>query len=253
MLSITIDRIGMEETLNKIDEFIAKKIPHLIVTPNIDHVILARKDAEFRHIYNSADLSVVDGVPLIWAARFLGHPLVERVNGTDLFVRLCERASQKSYKVFLLGAAPGVAARAADRLKNLYCGLQVTGTYSPPYDFFNNELENQKIVRMILNAEPDILFVALGAPKQEKWAYRYLQELGVPVIIGIGASFDYLSGHVKRAPRWMQRNGLEWLFRIFQQPSRYFTRYFGRDIIFIPIVLQEKILKLKMFQYQNSQ
>jgi N-acetylglucosaminyldiphosphoundecaprenol N-acetyl-beta-D-mannosaminyltransferase len=241
LLGIPIDRIGMTETIDKIDEFIARGGCHLVATANVDHVIQALRDVEFRRIYHALDLSVVDGVPLLWAARFLGRPLIERVNGTDLFVRLCEHASQKGYRVFLLGAPPGVASRAASQLTRRFPGLQVVGTYAPPLGFDTDDLENQKIVEMIRQARPDILFVGLGAPKQEKWAHRHLSELNVPVIVGVGASFEYLAGQTRRAPRWMQRAGLEWLFRVASQPGRYWKRYLVRDVQFVPLLLREKL------------
>ena len=241
ILGIPIDRIGMNDTIRKIDDFIAAGRPHLVATANVDHVIEALGDVEFRRIYQALDLVVVDGVPLLWAARFLGRPLIERVNGTDLFVRLCAHASRRGYRVFFLGAAPGVAVRAARRLRRRHPALQIVGTYAPPFGFDTDDGENQRIVEMVRQARPDILFVGLGAPKQEKWAYRHLEELGVPVTIGVGASFEYVAGETSRAPRWMQRSGLEWLYRVLSQPGRYWKRYLVRDVQFFPLLLREKL------------
>lgn len=240
ILDVKVDAISMAETVAIIEKFIAQRQPRLVITPNVDHLIKARHDAEFKRIYDEADLSVPDGVPVLWAAKFLGQPLVERVNGTDLFEALCARAAQKSYRVFFLGAAPGVAAKAARNLRQRHAGLQVVGTYSPPYDFFDDVDENHRIETMIRRARPDILFVGLGAPKQEKWIYRHKASIGVPVSIGIGASFEYVAGVAGRAPVWMQRSGLEWMHRVLQEPGRYWRRYLADDLQFFPLVVAQR-------------
>jgi N-acetylglucosaminyldiphosphoundecaprenol N-acetyl-beta-D-mannosaminyltransferase len=239
ILNIEIDRIGVNQTVEKIDKFIRNNRPKFVCTANVDHVIQCLQDQEFRQIYREADLAVPDGVPLLWAARILGKSLIERVNGTNLFFKLCERASKKGYRIFFLGAPPGVAARAASNLKHKFKGLKIVGTYAPPLDFFNDRKENTRIIRMIHQARPHILFVGLGAPKQEKWIYRHLPELKVPVSIGIGASFEYAAGVTKRAPRWMQNIGLEWLYRISENPKRYWKRYFLQDFKFFPLIFKQ--------------
>jgi N-acetylglucosaminyldiphosphoundecaprenol N-acetyl-beta-D-mannosaminyltransferase len=240
ILGIKVNCVGMAETIATVEKFISERTPHMVITPNVDHLVKTRGDKEFKRIYAQADLAVPDGVPLLWAARFLGTPLVERVNGTDLFEALCERAAECGYRVFFLGAAPGVAALAARKLAERHRHLKVVGTYSPPFDFFNSFVENQKIEAMIRAAQPDILFVGLGAPKQEKWIYRHMRKLQVPVSIGIGASFEYVAGLTARAPRWMQHAGLEWLYRILENPRRYWKRYVV-DMIFFPLVLAQRL------------
>lgn len=243
ILGIKVDRVGMADTIARIENFIAERFPRIVITPNVDHLIKARKDGEFKRIYDDADLSVPDGVPLLWAAQFLGTPLVERVNGTDLFEALCARAAEKGYRLFFLGAAPGIAAAAAAELEQRHAGLNVVGTYSPPFDFLDSAAENQKIESMIRAAQPDILFVGLGAPKQEKWIKQYMHRLQVPVSIGIGASFEYVAGCTARAPHWMQRTGLEWLYRIVEDPARYWRRY-AEDMVFFPLVLTQRLKAL---------
>lgn len=243
ILGIKVDRVSMDETVARIEGFIAEGAPRLVITPNVDHLIKARKDRAFKNIYDDADLSVPDGVPLLWAAKFLGTPLRERVNGTDLFEALCARAAEKKYRIFFLGAAPGVAATAAAELEQRHPGLKIVGTYSPPYDFVDSATENKKIEDMILTAHPDILFVGLGAPKQEKWIHRHMHALRVPVSIGIGASFEYVAGCTARAPYWMQRTGLEWLYRIIESPSRYWQRY-AEDLVFFPLVFAQRCRSL---------
>lgn len=244
ILGINVDCVGMAGTIARIEEFIAEGSPRLIITPNVDHLIKARKDREFKRIYDNADLAVPDGVPLLWAAKFLGTALVERVNGTDLFEALCARAADRGYRLFFLGAAPGVAATAAAALAQRHPGINVVGTYSPPFDFLESVEENNKIANMILAARPDILFVGLGAPKQEKWIHRHMHKLRVPVSIGIGASFEYVAGCTARAPRWMRRTGLEWFYRIVENPCRYWRRYFVDDMIFFPLVFTQRLKAL---------
>ncbi len=241
ILGIKVDRVGMAETIARVEKFIAEGKPRIVITPNVDHLIKARKDKEFKAIYENADLSVPDGVPLLWAAKFLGTPLVERVNGTDLFEALCACAAERGYRVFFLGAAPGVAVEAARKLTRRHPRLKVVGVYSPPFDFFNSFGENQKIEASIRAARPNILFVGLGAPKQEKWIARHRHKLQVPVSVGIGASFEYVAGLTVRAPRWMQRPGLEWLYRIIENPSRYWKRYFVEDAVFFPLVFAQRL------------
>ena len=241
ILGTPVDRVSMAGTIARVQQFIAEGTPRLIITPNVDHVIKARQDAEFKRIYECADLTVPDGVPLLWAAKFLGQPLIERVNGTDLFEALCAIAARYGHRIFLLGAAPGVAAQAAANLQLRHSRLQIAGTYSPPFDFFDDPAENQKIVAMIRAARPDLLFVGLGAPKQEKWIQRHRQELNVPVSIGVGASFEYVAQTAPRAPKWMQRTGLEWLFRILKHPGRYWKRYVIDAFLFFPLILRQKL------------
>jgi N-acetylglucosaminyldiphosphoundecaprenol N-acetyl-beta-D-mannosaminyltransferase len=243
ILGIKVDRVGMADTIARIEEFIADRFPRIVITPNVDHLIKARRDGEFKRIYDEADLSVPDGVPLLWAAQFLGTPLVERVNGTDLFEALCARAAEKGYRLFFLGAAPGIAAAAAAELEQRHPGLNIVGTYSPPFDFLDSAAENQKIESMIRAAQPDVLFVGLGAPKQEKWINQYMHRLQVPVSIGIGASFEYVAGCTARAPYWMQRTGLEWLYRIVENPARYWQRY-AEDMVFFPLVFAQRLKAL---------
>ncbi len=240
ILGIKVDCVSMVETIARVEAFIAQRSPHIVITPNVDHLIKARKDRAFKEIYDHADLSVPDGVPLLWAAKFLGTPLRERVNGTDLFEALCARAAEKEYRLFFLGAAPGVAATAAAELEQRHPGIKIVGTYSPPYDFVDSAAENKKIADLIRAARPDILFVGLGAPKQEKWIHRHMHALRVPVSIGIGASFEYVAGCTARAPYWMQRTGLEWLYRILESPNRYWHRY-AEDLVFFPLVFAQRL------------
>ncbi len=188
-----------------------------ICTVSPEFVMIAQQDAEFMRVLRRADLCVADGVGLLWAARYLGRPLPERVTGSDGVPLIAERAAQEGWRLYLLGAAPGIAERAADVLRARYDGVQIVGTYagSPAPE------EEAEIVARVNASGAEILFVAYGAPQQEKWIARNRARLDVSVAMGVGGTFDFLAGVVPRAPRWMQRVGLEWLFRLLRQPWRW--------------------------------
>ena len=227
ILGIPIDNLDMEEALDCIDEFIrvgrATGKSHQIATVNTDFVVKSLQDPELRYLLQEADLTTADGMPLVWGARLLGVPLKERVAGADMVPALAARAAEKGYSMYFLGAAPGVAARAAEILQNRHPGLKIAGVHSPPK---SSVLEMPlSIIEDIKTANPDILLVAFGNPKQEKWIGMYARELNVPVMIGVGGTFDFIAGMTKRAPLWMQRIGLEWLHRLLQEPRRLWRRY----------------------------
>jgi N-acetylglucosaminyldiphosphoundecaprenol N-acetyl-beta-D-mannosaminyltransferase len=230
----------MDEALDAIERLIQGSKPSYIVTPNVDVLVQLQTDYEFKRIYDGASLVVPDGVPLMWAARFLGCPLKEKVSGSDLFVKFCERAAEKGHKVYFIGAMPGVAAKAAEVLTRRYPGLRVVGTYSPSFGFEKNEQECALIVQKIAEAQPDVLFIGLGSPKQEKWTDRFKDRYKAPVSIGVGISFDYVAGTVKRAPLWMQNIGLEWFWRLAMEPKRLWRRYLVNDPVFFWMILKQK-------------
>ena len=238
---VRVDNLTFEEATRRIEALVERRQPDLIVTCNIDHIIKLQKDSEFRAIYEKSSLAVADGVPLLWAAAFLGTPLKGRINGTDLFEKLCEIAAIKKYKLFFLGGRPGAAIAAAELLKKRHPNIKIVGTYAPPMGFEKSAEENRKIVEMIKDSAPDILFVGLGAPKQEKWIYSHKDEYRVPVSIGIGVSFELVAGIVKRAPGWMQASGLEWLWRLVMEPARLWKRYLIDDPLFFWLVLKQKV------------
>lgn len=237
-LNTYVDNLSMDEAINRIDELIINKNPSYVVTPNVDHIVKLELDTEFQAVYNDADLILTDGMPLIWISRIKKNPIKEKVSGSDLFPKVCKLASDKGYKMFLLGAAEGVAVKAAENLKNKYNGLNIVGTYSPSYGFENDEDEIKKIIYMINEVKPDILAVGLGAPKQEKFLYKYRNQLRVPVSLAIGASIDFEAENIKRSPIWMQKSGLEWLYRLYREPKRMFKRYLIDDIKIIKIIIK---------------
>jgi N-acetylglucosaminyldiphosphoundecaprenol N-acetyl-beta-D-mannosaminyltransferase len=239
ILGVKIHAVTNTQTLSLIEEFIRSQAPRQLVTVNPEFVVAALQDEEFRQIINNAALALPDGIGLLKAARFLKTTtLPERVPGSDLVVRLAELSHRRGYRLYFLGAQEGVAAQAIDALKKNYPKMQAVGYFagSPAL------AENEAIVARIIAARPDILLVAYGAPKQDKWIIRNLHLLKVPVCIGVGGSFDFLAGTAKRAPVWIQRLGIEWLHRLLMQPWRW-KRIWNAVVRFSWLVVKEKILQ----------
>lgn len=241
-MNTQIDNYTMEEAIDAIDRLICQDKNGYVVTPNIDHIVKLESDQLLQKVYADADIILTDGKPMIWMSRLYGTPIKEKVSGSDLFPNLCRLAAGKGYRVFLLGAAEGVAAKAAINLQNKFPGLIIAGTYSPPFGFEKDEKELQNILRIVTEAKPHILIVGLGCPKQEKFIYNYKDELNVPVSLGLGASIDFEAGILKRAPKWMADHGFEWFYRIVQDPKRMAKRYFVDDM---------KIIRL-FFKYYSK-
>ena len=232
ILGVPIDNLNMAETLDKLEDLARRGqetgIGHQVATVNVDFIANAHDDPELLYLLQNVSLAMPDGMPLVWAARALGVPMEERVAGVDVVFRLAERAAHKGYSVYLLGAAPGVAAHAAEILQEKFPGLRICGVNSPIIQSI--EETDPDILEDISKSQPDILLVAFGNPKQEKWIARYSKQLRVPLMIGVGGTLDFISGTKKRAPEWMQRSGLEWIHRLAQEPGRLWRRY-GRDMI----------------------
>lgn len=237
-MNTEIDNLTMDETLNEINNLIKKRQNAYVVTPNVDHIVQLEKGGELVNVYKDANLILTDGKPLIWISKLYKNPIKEKISGSDLFPLLCKMAAEKKYSMFFLGAAEGVAAKAAENLMNKNPGLSVVGTYSPPYGFEKDDNEINKIVKMIRDANPDILIVGLGCPKQELFIYHHRNELNVPLSLGLGASLDFEAGNIKRAPKWMANHGLEWLYRITQDPKRLAKRYLITDIQIIRLIMK---------------
>ena len=235
LFQVGIDQVDNKKTIQRIEEFIVSKKPHQIVTPDTLAVLRARKDPEYHDILKSADLVTPDGAGILWAATTLNYPLPERVTGIDMIHNICRLAAEKGYSLYLLGSYPGVASEAASNLTKKYPGIKIAGTHhgyfgsedSQNYEDAKNgnndkNKEEQEIIAEIKENRPDILLVGMGVPKQEKWIDKNLNSLNVPVCMGVGGSFDVLSGRIPRAPLWMQRHGMEWIYRSIKQPTRAF-------------------------------
>lgn len=244
MFGISVDMVTLEEATMRVLAMAKRREKSVVVTPNVDHIITLQHDSEFLGVYKSAGLVVADGMPLVWLSRILpGKPLPERVTGADLLETVCQKAAEEGVSVALLGGNPGVAAQAATCLQKRYPGLLIKGVYSPPFGFENDKEECARIVKLVNEWKPDILFVGVGAPKQEKWSARYLEELDCGPILCVGASFDFAAGIVRRAPVWMQKLGLEWFWRMLHEPRRLVKRYLGRDLMFISLAVKEIVVQ----------
>lgn len=233
-----INRESLEDVAREVVRLARLGTPSLVVTPNADQVINLERNDELRQAYAKAALVTPDGMPVVWASRWLGTPVKERVTGSDLMPRLCDMAAQEGLKVFLLGGREGVAVRAAENLVRTYPGLLIAGTACPPLGFERDPLQNAALVRSIRESDADLVFVCLGSPKQDVWASRHLSEFDKGVFLGVGAAIDFCAGTMARAPRWMQRSGLEWSYRLAQEPRRLLGRY-TRDLYFFVLIARE--------------
>jgi N-acetylglucosaminyldiphosphoundecaprenol N-acetyl-beta-D-mannosaminyltransferase len=224
VLGVRVDRVSQLQALDLMDQMIAllrasgNTLPcQQIVTVNTEFVMAAQKNIEFRQTINNAALVVADGIGVVWATRFVGFPTPERITGTDTLVALAKRCAERGYRLYLLGAAPGVAEQTGVCLQELAPGLQIAGTYAGTPAL----AEEDAIIERIHAANTDVLCVAYGAPSQELWIYRNLPRLPAAVALGVGGAYDFLSGRQRRAPRAMQRIGLEWLYRLYREPWRW--------------------------------
>ncbi|MBQ4495110.1 MAG: WecB/TagA/CpsF family glycosyltransferase [Selenomonadaceae bacterium] len=216
ILGVQVDAVTMSQAVERVISLIATGKPSMVATANAEMLLNATHDAELKKILNAASLVVPDGAGTVWAARHLGKFMPERVAGADLVQELMKIAPAHGFKFFLFGAAPGIADKAKAKAETLYPGIKIVGTRN---GYFKAE-DEPDIIAQIKSSRADILLAALGVPKQEKWLFKYKDELKIPVSIGVGGTFDVMAGIVKRAPLWMQKARLEWLFRAMLQPSR---------------------------------
>jgi N-acetylglucosaminyldiphosphoundecaprenol N-acetyl-beta-D-mannosaminyltransferase len=243
MMGVPLDQVTTPQVLEIIDEMIASRQPHLLATANVDFLAQVQEDESLRSILLATDLVVCDGMPLVWMSRLLGDPLPERVAGSDLVPLLLDASVKKGYRVYFLGGRDEVLLQARTRIMERWSGLEIAGMYSPPFAPLD-EMDHEDICRRIREAQADILLVSFGCPKQEKWLARNYREAGVPVAMGVGATIDFLAGAVKRAPMWMRRCGMEWLYRAAQEPKRLVGRYW-KDIRIVGPGLLRQLFKMR--------
>ena len=224
VLGVRVDRVSQQQTLETIDTIVTRYYAthrqlacQQVVTVNMEYVMAAQRNATFRQVINNAALTTADGAGIVWATHYLNAPAPERVTGTDMLPELAKLCAQRGYRLYLLGAAPGIAEAAAERLQQLAPGLQVAGTYSGS----PAAAEEETIIERIAASNADILCVAYGAPAQDLWIARHRQRLPVAVAMGVGGAYDFIAGKQQRAPRWMRRVGLEWLYRLYREPWRW--------------------------------
>jgi N-acetylglucosaminyldiphosphoundecaprenol N-acetyl-beta-D-mannosaminyltransferase len=232
---VWIDPVTQSEALGRIRELVERRSGGAVFTPNVDHILLAETNPEFRRAYRRASLVLADGVPVVWASRLLRIPVPEKLSGSDMVIPIARLAAHCRWRVYLLGGNPGVARDAAARLSERE-GVVIVGVDDPVIKL--DGMDHTAIIARIREAKPDLLFVALGAPKQELWISRHRRDLAPAVAIAVGASLDFVAGRLTRAPRWISTLGLEWLYRLIQEPRRLWHRYLVRGPRFIPVLLR---------------
>jgi N-acetylglucosaminyldiphosphoundecaprenol N-acetyl-beta-D-mannosaminyltransferase len=242
ILGVEVSAIDMEITLNTIEAWIARHEPHYVCVTGVHGVMESHRDEALRRIHNAAGLVTPDGMPLVWLSRLMGFPHVQRVYGPDLMLAVCERSARQGYRQFFYGGAPGVVEKLATRLQSCFPDLQVAGLYSPPFRSLS-PAEDAAVVEHLNAASPAIVWVGMSTPKQERWMAEHVGRLSAPVLIGVGAAFDFHAGVKKQAPQWMQKNGLEWLFRLLMEPRRLWRRYLINNPWFLWLVLHQALTK----------
>ena len=249
ILGVQIDNLSKPEVLKKVEYFLDSDKQHYIVTPNPEFLVAAQKDEEFKNILNNADLAIPDGFGLKIASRILHKQKINRFAGVDLMIKICELATKKNKSIYLFGAGESVAQKTAKELKKQFPKLKIAGAESggkiSNFQFLisNTDLNKSSNLAKIKQADPDILFIALGQVKQEKWIAQNLPKLpSIRLAIGIGGSFDYISKKTPRAPKFLRILGLEWLFRLILQPKRI-KRIWNAVVVFIWLILKQKLTK----------
>jgi N-acetylglucosaminyldiphosphoundecaprenol N-acetyl-beta-D-mannosaminyltransferase len=239
LFGMQIHAVREREAHALVDEWCSGALGQLryVVTPNVQHTMEFQQNAAFREAYEQASLVIADGWPLVASSRLFGTPLPERVTGSDLLPGLFNAARpDRPRTVFLLGAKPGIGERAASAIHARWPGVRVVGTHSPPLGFERDDRENEAILALIAAAEPDILVVGLGAPKQELWTYRHRHAIRAKVALCLGGTIDFMAGATRRAPRWIQKLKLEWLHRAASEPRRLGRRYAEHAVLFPALV-----------------
>jgi N-acetylglucosaminyldiphosphoundecaprenol N-acetyl-beta-D-mannosaminyltransferase len=238
VLGVGVNPVSRAQAVAVIEDWIAAKDRQYVCVSGIHGVMESQRDEDLRAIHNAAGLVVPDGMPLVWLSRLQGFHQVERVYGPDLLLSCCGRSLATGHRHFFYGGGPGVPERLIERLRGRFPGLIVAGGYSPPFRALT-PAEDTEVVNRINDAQPDIVWVGLSTPKQERWMAAHRERLTAPVFVGVGAAFDFHAGLKRQAPRWMQRSGLEWMFRLLTEPRRLWRRYLRNNPLFVCyIVLQ---------------
>lgn len=232
VLGVGISVLNLPSALEAVGEAINRRAKGYICITGVHGVTEAQDDPEFRRILNRSFLCTPDGMPMVWMGKIAGHREMDRVYGPDLMELVCASSRERGWRHFFYGGAEGVAAQLQARLEERFPGLQIVGTYTPPFRPLTPD-EQQHLVRMVDETRPDIFWVGLSTPKQEKFMAEYLPKLNVSLMVGVGAAFDFHSGRVRQAPRWIQRSGLEWFYRLCQEPRRLWKRYLRNNPLFI--------------------
>jgi N-acetylglucosaminyldiphosphoundecaprenol N-acetyl-beta-D-mannosaminyltransferase len=232
ILGVQVSAINMAQALDAIGDWIATRRREYVCVTGVHGIMESRRDEGLARVHNAAGLVTPDGMPLVWLSRWKGFRHVERVYGPDLMLALCDRSLASGYRHFFYGGRDEVVRRLIERLGRRFPGLRVAGSYAPPFRSLSPE-EDARVVRLINDADPDIVWVGLSTPKQERWMAEHRGRLAAPALIGVGAAFDFHAGVKRQAPRWMQRSGLEWLFRLLSEPRRLWRRYLINNPAFV--------------------
>ena len=244
ILGVGVSAISLTQALVIFDAWIASGEQHYVCVTPVHGIMDCQPDPDLRRIFNASGLTTPDGMPLVWLLRLMGHKHVTRVYGPDLMLAVCEHSVGRAYRHFFYGGGPGVAERLADRLQARVPGLEIAGMFTPPFRPLTPD-EDRDVVQKVNAASPHLVWVGISTPKQERWMAEHLGKVRAPVMIGVGAAFDFLSGAKRQAPRWMQRNGLEWAFRLANEPSRLWRRYLRYPRFAALLLLQA--LRLRSF------
>jgi len=245
LLGFYIDRMSLDQCVRYLDDIIQKRQKLHIVLVNAAKIVKARRDPQLARIIRNAHFVGADGVPIVWASRILRQPLPGRINGTDLMDRLIKLAAEKGHRVYFLGARKEVIAKAVEMLTRTHPGLKVAGFR---HGYFRSVAEEKAVVADISASDTDILLVGMGTPMKEEWVRQNFKDLDVSVIHGVGGSFDILGGLTKRAPVWMQKTGLEWFYRLLQEPKRMWKRYLVTNTIYVGLVMKEFLFMIFRIQ-----
>jgi len=242
LFGVEVDPLTMQQAVGQILAWVQDPEDRcrFVVTPNVDHVVLLQHNDGLKAAYRGAGMVLADGAPVVWSSRFLRKPVPQRVAGSDLVPALFDAVQEdQPLRVYLLGAGPGVAERAAANIRRRWPAIQVVGTYSPPIGFERDEAENEAIVDRVRQSRPEVLIVGLGAPKQELWVHKHYKRLAAKAALCVGATIDFLAGEKRRAPSWMRQAGLEWVYRACSEPRRLAGRYARDAWIFPRLVARE--------------
>jgi len=242
IIGVFVSAINMDQAIDRISKWIAARDPHYICVTPAHSVMAVYQNPELRPIFNQSGMTTPDGMAIVWLLRLMGHNHVSRVYGPDLMHALCQRSLEHGFRHYFYGSSPEVLKALEENLRQAYPGLAVAGHYSPPFGPVSAE-EGKQIEEHIRTASPDILWVGISSPKQELWMAEHVSRLDVPVLIGVGAAFDFLSGKKKQAPSWMQRVGLEWFFRLLTEPRRLWRRYAQYPLFILLLLAQATGLK----------
>lgn len=250
LFGIKFNPLTKERAVELVKDFINDKGKSQISFVPVYSIVVAQKDEEFKVALNSSSFVLADGMPIVWVSKLFGMPIPERIAGCDFFMKFCRVASEKQYTFFLMGATEEVLSNMCANLKKEFSSLRIVGTYSPPFKKEFSEEDNLIMINKINEAKPDILWVGMSAPKQEKWIFQNLEKLDIKVAAGVGAVFDFIAGTKRRAPKWIQNIGMEWFWRLVHEPKRLWKRYLIGNSLFLWLVLKE-FIKIKLLKRKH--